>query len=387
MEKDFFREVYLLKKSIIDELTDAEQQQLNKLLEDPHLEKIYEQMRDGVFVEEQLKLYAHYSATHGYRNFRSRVGKNHRTIFVRPLFAAAALFLLALVGTWWLLWEKQPVQTAVTRNTLAVIPAGTQKAQLILADGQVVDIAEKSTHTQSEAGAQIAIEEGTVTYQKGIEQPIETVYNKLITPLGGECYLVLEDGTKVWLNAGSTLQFPVAFVAAERKVFLEGEAYFDVTPNTKPFLVETSFGSVTVLGTAFGITAYSDESTCVTTLVRGKISFTTDTQAPMYALPGEQIVATKTGEMWKQEVDVEEFVGWKDGLYVFRQCSIAQIMKTLERWYNISVTIEDDELSHLQYTGNLKRYDHINVILDALKSTGDIEYTIDGNQIKITSYN
>ena len=222
---------------------------------------------------------------------------------------------------------------------------------------------------------------GEIVYHKSEEKTTEVVYNKLEVPRGGECMIKLDDGTKVWVNAETKLKYPVAFVGDRREVVLEGEAFFDVAKNEKPFIVETSFGDVRVLGTAFGISAYASESESYTTLVRGKVSVEREGGEPVVILPGEQVVTSKDGKMIKQQVDVEEFVGWKDGIYVFKEKSLGEIMKTLERWYNISVDFQDKSLVDLPFTGNLKRYDDINVFFDALTRTGDMKYRVEGNQV------
>ena len=206
--------------------------------------------------------------------------------------------------------------------------------------------------------------------------------NRLSVPKGGDFSLTLADGTVIRLNADSRLQYPSEFSGDSRIVYLEGEAFFNVAKDkTKPFIVKTSFGDVRVLGTAFGISAYASEPESYTTLVRGKVSVEREGMKPVVILPGEQVVTFKDGKMIKQEVDVEEFVGWKDGIYVFKEKSLGEIMKTLERWYNISVDFQDKSLVDLPFTGNLKRYDDINVFFDALTRTGDMKYRVEGNQV------
>ena len=206
--------------------------------------------------------------------------------------------------------------------------------------------------------------------------------NRLSVPKGGDFSLTLADGTVIRLNADSRLQYPSEFSGDSRIVYLEGEAFFNVAKDkTKPFIVKTSFGDVRVLGTAFGISAYASEPESYTTLVRGKVSVEREGIKPVVILPGEQVVTFKDGKMIKQEVDVEEFVGWKDGIYVFKEKSLGEIMKTLERWYNISVDFQDKSLVDLPFTGNLKRYDDINVFFDALTRTGDMKYRVEGNQV------
>ena len=262
-----------------------------------------------------------------------------------------------------------------------IIPAGGKKATLTLADGTKVNVEEIATQVLLEKGMNIEYKNGEIAYNKGEEKTTEVIYNKLEVPRGGECIITLDDGTKVWVNAETKLKYPVAFVGDRREVFLEGEAFFDVTKNEKPFVVKTSFGDVRVLGTAFGISTYAGEPESYTTLVRGKVSVEREGVKPVVVLPGEQVVTSKDGQMIKKEVDVEEFVGWKEGIYVFKEKSLGEIMKTLERWYNISVVFQEKSLVDLPFTGNLKRYDDINVFFDALTRTGDMKYRVEGDQV------
>lgn len=262
-----------------------------------------------------------------------------------------------------------------------IIPAGEKKATLTLADGTEVEIAEMTTQVLQEKGANIEYKNGEIAYNKSEEKPTEVIYNKLEVPRGGECMIKLDDGTKVWVNAETKLKYPVTFVGDRREVFLEGEAFFEVVKDGKPFIVKTSFGDVRVLGTSFGINAYTDEPESYTTLVKGKVCVEKEGEESIVILPGEQVVSSKDGKMIKQEVDVEEFVGWKDGIYVFKEKSLSDIMKTLERWYNISIVFQDESLIDLPFTGNLKRYDDINVFFDALARTGDMKYRVEGNQV------
>lgn len=135
----------------------------------------------------------------------------------------------------------------------------------------------------------------------------------MIVPTAGECYITLEDHTKVWINAESKIKYPVQFTAGERKVYLEGEAYFDVAEDGRPFQVITSQGEVTVLGTAFGISSYMDKAE-YTTLVRGCVRYTSHTKKSVILSPGEQAILERSGELISRKVEVEEYVGWKDGV-------------------------------------------------------------------------
>ena len=367
-KKNIYDDASLIKKSLIKDLSDKEQKELDQLLDDQSLQDVYKELSDRGYLKKQFMEYEKYSSQKAYREFKERRGHSGRIRIVRWVAVVAAMWVLALGVTLWMTFGKKE-NVAPLPVASKIIPAGEKKATLTLADGTEVHVEEITARVLQEKGMNIE-------YRNG-----EIVYHKLEVPRGGECMIKLDDGTKVWVNAETKLKYPVVFVGDRREVVLEGEAFFDVAKNEKPFIVKTSFGDVRVLGTAFGISAYASEPESYTTLVRGKVSVEREGIKPVVILPGEQVVTFKDGKMIKQEVDVEEFVGWKDGIYVFKEKSLGEIMKTLERWYNISVDFQDKSLVDLPFTGNLKRYDDINVFFDALTRTGDMKYRVKGNQV------
>ena len=379
-KKNIYDDASLIKKSLIKDLSDKEQKELDQLLDDQSLQDVYKELSDRGYLKKQFMEYEKYSSQKAYREFKERRGHSGRIRIIRWVAVIAAVWVLALGVTLWMTFGKKE-NVAPLPVASKIIPAGEKKATLTLADGTEVHVEEITAQVLQEKGMNIEYRNGEIVYHKSEEKTTEVVYNKLEVPRGGECMIKLDDGTKVWVNAETKLKYPVAFVGDRREVVLEGEAFFDVAKNEKPFIVKTSFGDVRVLGTAFGISAYASEPESYTTLVRGKVSVEREGIKPVVILPGEQVVTFKDGKMIKQEVDVEEFVGWKDGIYVFKEKSLGEIMKTLERWYNISVDFQDKSLVDLPFTGNLKRYDDINVFFDALTRTGDMKYRVEGNQV------
>ena len=379
-KKNIYDDASLIKKSLIKDLSDKEQKELDQLLDDQSLQDVYKELSDRGYLKKQFMEYEKYSSKKAYREFKERRGHSGRIRIVRWVAVVAAVWVLALGVTLWMTFGKKE-NVAPLPVASKIIPAGEKKATLTLADGTEVHVEEITAQILQEKGMNIEYRNGEIVYHKSEEKTTEVVYNKLEVPRGGECMIKLDDGTKVWVNAETKLKYPVTFVGDRREVVLEGEAFFDVAKNEKPFIVKTSFGDVRVLGTAFGISAYASEPESYTTLVRGKVSVEREGIKPVVILPGEQVVTSKDGKMIKQQVDVEEFVGWKDGIYVFKEKSLGEIMKTLERWYNISVDFQDKSLVDLPFTGNLKRYDDINVFFDALTRTGDMKYRVEGNQV------
>lgn len=379
-KKNIYDDASLIKKSLIKDLSDKEQKELDQLLDDQSLQDVYKELSDRGYLKKQFMEYEKYSSQKAYCEFKERRGHSGRIRIVRWVAVVAAVWVLALGVTLWMTFGKKE-NVAPLPVASKIIPAGEKKATLTLADGTEVHVEEITAQILQEKGMNIEYRNGEIVYHKSEEETTEVVYNKLEVPRGGECMIKLDDGTKVWVNAETKLKYPVTFVGDRREVVLEGEAFFDVAKNEKPFIVKTSFGDVRVLGTAFGISAYASEPESYTTLVRGKVSVEREGIKPVVILPGEQVVTSKDGKMIKQQVDVEEFVGWKDGIYVFKEKSLGEIMKTLERWYNISVDFQEKSLVDLPFTGNLKRYDDINVFFDALTRTGDMKYRVEGNQV------
>ena len=196
-------------------------------------------------------------------------------------------------------------------------------------------------------------------------------------------HFTLDDGTKIILNRNSRFTYSDAYGTDQRKVNLEGEAYFDVAEDGRPFQVITSQGEVTVLGTAFGISSYMDKAE-YTTLVRGCVRYTSHTKKSVILSPGEQAILERSGELISRKVEVEEYVGWKDGVFVFRDKPLEEIMETLSRWYGSEVVFRNEEMKQLKYTGSLERYDSINTFLQVLERLQDIHYEIDNNKILLS---
>ena len=219
-----------------------------------------------------------------------------------------------------------------------------------------------------------------LSYKQDSVHGDELVYNELNVPLGGECNVILDDGTRVWVNAGSKIKYPVRFAKEKRVVSVKGEVYFDVTKDGRPFVVETELGKVNVLGTSFGVRAYNDEAV-LTTLVSGKVMFTSKQGKSVTLLPREQAVASPGGALSKREVNVEEYVGWKDGWYIFKEERLEDVMCTLSRWYGITIFYQNPKVKEIRFTGNLKRYDSIITFLEVLAASEEVKYKIDGDVV------
>lgn len=381
MQKEFDQIVTLFKKSISGTLSVSEQSELDGLLKDKRWQSVYNRLLSDDAVLKRAKEYAVYDYRKAFQDMERQQPK--KLVWRRLYLSFSSVAAAALIAWFvWLLPEKPEQERVMKQEVVSeLVTPGTRSPQIKLADGRVVNIGKDSMRIKEEKGVTIAFHNGGVSYQSD-EEVTALVYNELSVPPAGECCLMLADGTKVWVNAGSKLKYPVKFTGQDRKVFLEGEAYFDVTKGVKPFIVHTARGEVNVLGTSFGVTAYEDDENVYTTLVTGKVRFTG--RETIEINPGEQVVAYRSGKLEKRTVNTEEYVGWKNGLYVFRHQRLESIMQTLSRWYDVKVFFQNPGLKEMEFTGNLKRYDRVDVFLKALQRTGELEYKINGNAIVLS---
>ncbi|MDY4042472.1 MAG: DUF4974 domain-containing protein [Marinifilaceae bacterium] len=308
-------------------------------------------------------------------------GRNARRRHQRWYWAAAVILpLLVVGGTLYFSWQK-PKQQVVARAE--VIESGSSRATLVMAGGERVDLASLTDTLLRQGEVEIRLDSSRgVTYQAGDAKVNKVEYNKIIVPRKGEYQLILADGSKVYLNSESELRFPTAFPGKERRVYLKGEGYFEVAANAeKPFIVTVGETDVRVLGTKFNIKNYQDEQSIVATLVEGTICLSISS-LPMR--PGQQSIFNKsTHENIIREVDTKLYTAWKDGRFIFKSAPLESILKQLSRWYDIYFEYEDENLKNLPFSGNVRKYEDGNIILELLKSTGRINFIQNGKIIYV----
>lgn len=290
--------------------------------------------------------------------------------------AVAAILVLVLAGTWFFIFNHRPAKE-MTQAETPPIPykndkaPGGNKAVLTLANGTTITLDSAHTGMISQQGNATVIkrEDGQLAYSTRSRQVTEILYNTMTTPRGGQYQLALEDGTKVWLNAASSITFPTAFTGHERRVTITGEAYFEVAHNTAmPFIVKTAGQEVRVLGTYFNINAYSDEKEIKTTLLEGSVRVSHLSETALLK-PGQQAsVANSTATITVQETDVHAAVAWKNGFFSFHDGDVTDIMRQLARWYDVDVKYEGS-VTHQVFTGKIDRSLTLAEVLKILERT------------------
>lgn len=309
-----------------------------------------------------------------------------RRLWPRIAAAASILLIIGLSGWFFLLHNKAPVSQYANNYARKQIVPGGNKAIITLNDGTNITVGDAKTgRLATQGNMQIdQTQDGEISYsQAGVinnKSSDALMYNTASTPRGGQYELVLSDDTKVWLNASSSIRFPVVFRGIERRVQITGEVYFEVAHNAAmPFRVEAGGQVVEVLGTHFNVNAYNDEASVKTTLLEGSVKVTAQ-GASTTIKPGEQ-ADLKDGKFSVNEVDVDDVVAWKNGYFSFKDDDLRAVMRQISRWYNVDITYNGN-IPQRKFSGEIARNTNISQMLDIL-SFKKIHYKISGDQITI----
>lgn len=316
--------------------------------------------------------------------YMSKIGelksRKRKFIIYRSLIAsgaAAAVLLIAVMFT-------SIFNTRVQHDMNLADDGG--KVRLQLADGRSLYLSGSSeTDTIGMADLRLSVEDRTLTYAAG-ENASEDQYNILSTERGGDWTLVLEDGTKVYLNSSSILKYPVAFTGDKRQVYLQGEAYFEVAHDAdKPFTVHTDNMDIRVLGTSFNVNAYPDVSTYRTTLVNGKIEVACSGNT-YTVMPGQQLVYEKEASTVRiMEVDTDLYASWRTGFYKFNDTRLEDILNTLSLRYDVNVVYIDESVKDLRFTtsGKIARDSNLMTLLKKFEHTDNVRFELSGKKLTV----
>lgn len=306
-----------------------------------------------------------------------------------PVWAAAAAVLALVLGVYYWRVSSLPAPKTVAATGHLDVQPGQTGAVLTLSDGSKIVLDSMGNGlVKKQDGAIIEIKNGQVQYVSDPGNAADALYNTMTTARGRQYQLVLADGTKVWLNAASSIKYPVAFSGKERNVTVSGEAYFEVSKNPhQPFTVTVNNGATTVqvLGTHFNINAYADEPAITTTLLEGRVKISTGSESKLLKV-GQQ-AQTKAGTAAinvAASADMYAAVAWKDRYFSFTDTDLPAIMREVARWYDLSVVYRGKKPEGT-YSGKIERKLTLRQVLNLLQAD-NIRYTIKpGNQIEIES--
>lgn len=329
----------------------------------------------------------------------------HHMHFLRKWsWAAASIIVLLGIGAY--LWNanKKNNGTSVLPVNAGEIRPGKDGAILTLADGtQVVLDSLGNGVIASQNGAKAVLKDGGLTYDPTGNTTGETVYNTMSTPKGRQFHVTLPDGTQVWLNSASSISYPTVFAGGERMVSASGEAYFEVAKNAKmPFKVNVNNkAEVKVLGTHFNMNAYDNEESITTTLLEGSVTVTVASDRPQAILkPGQQAqifvgqktrqgmsnkpadAATASGKIKViDNADIDKVMAWKNGFFNFEGATLEEVMRQLERWYDIDVVYEKN-IPDIEFGGKLTKDISLTGLLNALERS-DVNFRIEGRKLTV----
>lgn len=316
---------------------------------------------------------------------KSIYDRKSRRMTLRWSIAASIIFLVGLfVGR-----TISGVRDIHEEQELAksVMQPGTSKAILMMADGKEVVLEQgQNLNILLNERVRVATSSQGIVYEEHGKGMVTEEYNKLTTPVGGEYSLVLSDGTKVFLNADSELKYPVEFSDGKRIVDLKGEAYFEVHKDSlRSFIVRMNGAEVTVLGTSFNVNTYGDDGQIYTTLVNGSVRVSSMKNKQEEILkPGMQsVMNVQSGLLTVRKVDVEPYVAWREGRFVFRAMTLDLIMRQLQRWYDFEVFYQNSELKDYEFRGVIKRDMDLDKVLSVIKATTNVDFEVKGKVITI----
>ncbi|NLU91537.1 FecR family protein [Chitinophaga sp. Ak27] len=297
-------------------------------------------------------------------------------------WSAAAAFLAAMALPAGYLLTHQSTAPAAKKPIAAATVAEQRKTVLTLANGQKVELDKAGMAQLAQGNSTIRNQNGQLIYEQTNGGQAALLYNTLTTAPRETYPLVLADGSKIWLNAGSSLRFPAAFAGNERKVELSGEAYFEIaTDARKPFRIQVKQMTVEVLGTHFNINAYTDETTMNTTLLEGAVNIHSG-KGSLRLAPGEQSQVSGDGQIKKiTGVNTDEIMAWKEGYFKFENADLATVLRQFSHWYDVDVVYEGN-VKPRKFFGMISRNSTLPNVLKMLNAN-DIAYRIDGRKLII----
>jgi ferric-dicitrate binding protein FerR (iron transport regulator) len=321
------------------------------------------------------------------------VSMNNNSSSRKISWLVAASVLLLVAGAVTFLAIKKPsssIPVAANEQKKAApvkndVAPGMNGAVLTLADGSQIVLDNAADGSLAQQGnATIVKKGGMLNYIDAGKSDAEVSYNTVATPRGRQFQLVLEDGTKVWLNAGSSIKFPAVFKEKTRDVVVTGEVYFEVAKNAaKPFRVDAKGMNVEVLGTHFNVNAYDDEASINTTLLEGSVKVIKGDKQKLLA-PGQQAQMNGLGEFsLVKNINTEEVMAWKNNFFSFNNTDMNKLLRQLSRWYDVEVELKG-AVQPVTFNGSISRNVNLSTVLKMLESTGEVKFSIEGKKVLVT---
>lgn len=381
-----FRVAYLIAGFVEENLTEAEEAELDDWVgANMENQRLFEEMTEPENLEKWIKWREKLPAAETLDRLTKRLeftDKPKKSVIrsVWPYIAAAVIIVGVVVAIKWI--PGKNIHGNKDKLMVADIAPGTNRARLTLSNGTSIlldSAVDGNLATQGTTNI-IKVDSGLVRYQviNPVADPGKITYNTLSVPDGGQYQLVLPDGSKAWLNAGSSLTFPTVFAGRKRAVSLTGEGYFEVAKDPMfPFEVTVGKESIEVLGTHFNINAYTDEPFLAVTLEEGSVRV--NNRATLH--PGEQAQINQEAAIKIVAADLEKELAWKNGLFIFKQTPLEEVMRQVGRWYNCDIKFEAAGTSH--FNASIARNVPVSALLDYLQGTGRVHFRVGDKTITV----
>lgn len=368
------------------ELSKEEEKGIEQVLSEVEgMNTLVGELKDKNRIEHEMHVIARFDTERALGKVKNRKQVKRRGIL--PWIAAASVVVIAGVSAWILLSQEpdvhnlpvaekfEPGKAVVTLEMASGLKYRLDTLSSVVRNNRV-NVAFDNNDRVLKIKEQDSLADGATK---------EIGYNTINVPYGGTYTVELCDGTKVYLNSGTTLEFPSRFDGKVRSVILKGEAYFDVARNvSKPFVVEVDEMKVKVLGTSFNVKSYVDEPGVYTTLVEGSVAILRDGQPEKKIKPGEQTYYNKgVGTLSIAEVDVNEFTSWKDGLFYFKDIALEEILRIVSRWYDLEVFYMNQGAKSVIYSGKLPMYSSVEDVLRKFEISGDVRFELKGRTLTV----
>lgn len=382
MTKKYIRIAELIYKDKIGNLTEQEKCELLAWLEESDFNRqIFDELAKGSSLSRSYDEYRNIHREQVWNAIEKQIVPQGRQLSLQWVGYAASVMILVVAG--WFIFQMSDNKNVVQEGKkVARITPGTQKAILYLDNGEQVVLADNNTVVVEDSlSGRIEQVDKSLVYQTESTVKEERL-NVLEIPNGGEFQVTLADGTKVCLNAGTKLTYPIAFVGKERRVHLEGEGYFEVKRDeNKPFIVEINGMEVKVLGTSFNLRSFAADNRSTATLISGKIEVKTSSRRVELSPNHQADLWVGENKLDVREVDAAVYSAWTKGRFVFRRERLETILDDVSRWYNVTVFYEQSSAKDILFSGIMERYADISKTLEMLEKTGKVSFIIDEQKI------
>jgi len=392
--KSYINNSKLIVRSLFNDLTNEESNEFDKWLEEDPSNQILldniKKQKNWEEREENIKLLNKDLIWEDvFKQISSK--KQTSTLLYRKVmrYAAAILIPMALAYGGWSLYTD--ISSDLSKSISHIKP-GEAKASLIISNGQIMELGAKDTiFNTKDKNVEIEINSGKIKYKKDLLSDVRKENHTIRIPKGGEYFLTLSDGTKIWLNSNTEIKFPSVFNENERRVYLKGEALFEVAKDSEhPFIVHANGLNVKVLGTKFNVSAYPDDDFIHATLVEGKVFVNeqiSGSQQSVILEPSQQafISINNPQEIVVQTVDTDVYTSWTMGKFVFKNESLDVILKKLSRWYNVEIFYDDNNAKYSKYSGILPRFKNCETFLQLIEKTNNVKFEYTETSILVKS--